>query len=54
MNSLSVQTCDGLIRILFSFWKTAWSIALSRGTSACTNPGTSTRWVSRTLATRFK
>ena len=39
MNSRSVQSSDGRIRIRLSFSKTAWSITLSRGTSRLDEAG---------------
>ncbi len=52
-NSSSVQGSDGAIRIRFSLAMTASSTRLSLGTSISAKPGTSTRCVNRTVATRL-
>ena len=55
MNSASVQSSDGLTRIRFSLAKTVRSIVLSaRNLRRDLKPGTSTRCVKRTLATRSR
>ena len=45
---------EGLIRIRLSLAKTARSTRLFWGTCATLKPGTSTRWVSRMVATRLR
>ena len=51
-NSASVEVGDASTRIRFSLPNTARSIGFSSRISLATNPGTSTRWVRRTVATK--
>ena len=54
MNSRSVQSSDGLNPHLVELLEDGLVDRVVSGNLRLHEPGTSTRWVSRTLATRFK